>query len=171
MQLKRVRRRHDTDGREGVFTVADAPGWVNILPITTSGDVVLVEQFRHGTNASTLEIPGGVLHPEEDPRVAAQRECLEETGYGAQGNAELLGVVEPNPAFMSNVCFVFLWTDCTKIRSQELDPLEDIRVHLEPLNVFLQHVGDGTIKHSLVLSAVALGLLQGRLQHIVARER
>ena len=53
MQLKRVRRKHETDGREGVFTVADAPGWVNILPITTDGNVVLVEQFRSAIAAAT----------------------------------------------------------------------------------------------------------------------
>ena len=162
MKLRHVKRQHAVDGRVGRFTVADAPGWVNILPITESGSVVLVEQFRHGLNAASLEIPGGVLHNGEDPRSAAERECLEETGYASSADAELLGVVDPNPAFMTNVCSVYLWKGCRKVSEQELDPLEDIRVVEVPWETFLDKVRSGEIRHSLVLSAVALFSLQGR---------
>ncbi len=163
MKLRSERRMHAEDGREGTFTVASAPLWVNILPITEDGEIVLVEQFRHGTGSTTLEIPGGVVHADEDPRLAAERECREETGWAGTGDAELLGIVDPNPAFMENQCRVYVWTGCSKTQMQDLDPLEDIVVHTVSLHGFLRLVEQGTIRHSLVLSAVALALIKSRI--------
>jgi ADP-ribose pyrophosphatase len=156
MQVRHVERRHARDGRQGRFTVADAPVWVNILPLTTDGKVICVEQFRHGTGASTIEIPGGIVHDGEDPRCAAERECLEETGWGSATPARLLGIVEPNPAFMRNRCHVFVWEGCERRGPQQLDQQEDIRVHEVPMDLFVAMVKDGRIAHALVLSALAL---------------
>lgn len=162
MRLRHERRRHAVDGREGMFTLAQAPTWVNIVPITTDGHIVLVEQFRHGTRSTTLELPGGVVFNNEDPRLAAQRECLEETGWGSDRDAESLGIVDPNPAFMENTCHVYVWNDCRLQQGQHLDPLEDIAVHVIGVDDFLSRIKNRTIRHSLVLSAVALALLDSR---------
>lgn len=156
MQLRHVVRRHAGDGRQGTFTVADAPVWVNILPLTEHGDVICVEQFRHGTGGTTIEIPGGIVHDAEDPRLAAERECMEETGWGASEPARLLGIVDPNPAFMRNRCHVYVWEGCSLQGAQHLDPQEDIRVHVIPMNEVLAMVKDGRIAHALVLSALVL---------------
>ncbi len=170
MRVRREVRRHAVDGREGIFTVAAAPPWVNILPITEHNDVVLVEQFRHGSGTTTLEIPGGVLHDGETPMETAMRECLEETGFAADAPPVLLGEVLPNPAFMENSCTVYVWNGCRRQRDQQLDPLEDIQVHVVPMNTFIEYVRGGVIRHSLVLSAVALALLQSRLSPGSIRE-
>ena len=163
MRLRTDLRQHTTDGRTGRFTIAESPHWVNVLPVTTSGDIVLVEQFRHGTGTVSLEIPGGVVDINEDPLDAAERECLEETGWKGRGRAELLGTIEPNPAFMSNVCSVYIWNNCTLAGNQHLDPLEDINVVVVSVQEFFQRISHGTICHSLVLSAVALALVKSRL--------
>ena len=47
------------NGTAYVRTVIDAPDWVNVIPVTEKGEVVLVRQFRFGTWSNTLEIPGG----------------------------------------------------------------------------------------------------------------
>lgn len=163
MRLRTDIRQHLTDGRTGSFTIAESPQWVNILPVTESGKIVLVEQFRHGSGTVSLEIPGGVVDNNEDPLDAAERECLEETGWKGTGRAELLGTIEPNPAFMSNVCSVYIWNNCTFARNQQLDPLEDINVVVVSMQEFFQRIALGTICHSLVLSAVALALVKSRL--------
>lgn len=59
-----------------------APDSVLVLPVTATGDVVLVRQFRPAVDATTLELPAGYVEDGEDTEFAARREVLEETGYG-----------------------------------------------------------------------------------------
>src|SRR4051812_19424383 len=83
-------------GREAEFYVFDAPDWVNVVAVTEDDDVVLIEQYRHGSERVTLEIPGGMIDPEDAaPEVAARRELLEETGYAAERWTHV-GTVDPN---------------------------------------------------------------------------
>src|SRR3712207_5336243 len=66
--------------RKGDFYVLESPNWVNVIPVTPEGKVLLVAQYRHGSGAISLETPGGMLEPGESPEVAAARELREETG-------------------------------------------------------------------------------------------
>jgi len=43
------------------FTVFELGDWVNIIPITESGDIVTIRHYRHGVRRDTLEIPGGLI--------------------------------------------------------------------------------------------------------------
>ena len=81
--------------------VLDCPDWVNIIPLTDDGQVVLIRQFRHGTQSVTLEVPGGVVEADESPEAAAVRELAEETGYVPE-RVKSLGFVSPNPAIQGN---------------------------------------------------------------------
>ena len=49
-------------GSDHSVWVMEVPTWVNIIPITTDGEVILVNQYRFGMDKSSLEIPGGVLN-------------------------------------------------------------------------------------------------------------
>ena len=86
-----VRRAPETS-REHAFLGLEAPDWVNVVALTEGNDVILIEQYRHGTDAVTLEIPGGAVDPGESPAEAGKRELEEETGYRCR-NLELLGWV------------------------------------------------------------------------------
>ena len=99
--------RHPVRGTEKEFIVAHAPDWVNVVAVTPEGKIVLVRQFRFGSNALSLEVPGGVMEEGEDPIAAGVRELSEETGYGG-GKARLLGSVHPNPAIQDNRCHFVL---------------------------------------------------------------
>ena len=79
----KVRRRSPHTDREHDFTRLLCPDWVNVVAFTArqGGELLLVEQFRHGIDASTLEVIGGVCDPGEDPALTARRELLEETGH------------------------------------------------------------------------------------------
>ena len=54
--------------------VIDTPDWVNIIPITESNEVILINQHRFGTEKLCLEVPGGMVDEGEDPMDAAIRE-------------------------------------------------------------------------------------------------
>jgi len=122
------------------------------VPITGGGKLILVEQYRHGIDAPTVEIPGGMIDPGEDPAGAAARELEEETGYRSRA-LHLLGCVEPNPAFLTNRCWTYLVRDCAPDGTPRPDPSEEISLRLEPLSRFTELIDDGTIRHSLVIAA------------------
>jgi 8-oxo-dGTP pyrophosphatase MutT (NUDIX family) len=151
--LSWIKRRNSDLNKEGEFVVLKSPQWVNIIPVTSVGNVVLIEQYRHGTDEITLEVPGGLVEKNENPRIAAQRECQEETGFAGNGEAELLGENIPNPAFLTNTCHSYVWFNCKKVSGQKLDRHEDINVIEVPLTEIKKMILEGRIKHSLVLTA------------------
>lgn len=150
------------DEQQGDFYVLDAPDWVNVIPLTEDDEVILVEQFRYGTCQPTLEIPGGIVDPGENPREAIERELAEETGYRSE-SWTTLGKVSANPAIMSNFTHLYLAENCRFSGFQDNhDPHERIHVHKLPLEEFLDLAENGTVHHTIVLAAVGRFLLQKR---------
>jgi 8-oxo-dGTP pyrophosphatase MutT (NUDIX family) len=137
------------------FYVLHAPDWVNVIPITDDGRVLMVRQYRFGIAAETLEIPGGMCDAGETPAVAASRELREETGYAA-GSLIGVGWVHPNPPIQNNRCHTFVARELE--RASDPTPDEDERI--EQVEVKLDEIPrllvDGTITHALVLAAFQL---------------
>jgi len=138
------------------FYVLDGSDWVNVIPVTPEGNLLLVRQYRHGTEEVTIEIPGGAVDlRDEGPLHAARRELLEETGHAADSWTEL-GFVHPNPAIQSNRCWTFLAEGCRRVAAPKFDPGEDIEVVLAPAASVDDLVRRGEIDHALVLAALQL---------------
>ena len=136
------------------FIVIDCVNWVNVIALTPSRELVMIEQYRHGSNTVELEVPGGIMDTTDiSPIATGERELREETGYEGTGS-ELLGQVYSNPAIMSNTTFTVLIHDCELRHSLSLDPGEDITVRLMPLVEIPDLVRSGKIKHSLVVVAL-----------------
>jgi ADP-ribose pyrophosphatase len=137
--------------KEGRFYVIDTNDWVNVIPITDDGRIVMIRQFRHGSKEITLEIPGGLVD-ESNPEDAAVRELLEETGY--RGNkVTFLGATNPNPAIFNNLCHTYLVEGVKRVSEIDLDPDEDIEVELMPVAEIPALIERGTINHALVIVA------------------
>src|SRR3954449_6816360 len=100
--------------------VLETSDWVNVIGLTPAQEVVLIRQFRFGTQEVTLEIPGGLIDPVETALQAARRELREETGYEA-ARWTALGSIAPNPAFLRNRLYTFLAEDCVLVGAQEQD--------------------------------------------------
>ena len=137
--------------KEGNFFVIDTNDWVNVIPVTDAGEVVMIRQFRHGSKEITLEIPGGLVD-ERDPEAAAVRELLEETGYRGD-RVTYLGATNPNPAIFNNLCHTYLVEGVKKVSGLDLDADEDIEVELMPLAEIPALLSSGAINHALVIVA------------------
>jgi ADP-ribose pyrophosphatase len=139
-------------GKEHDFYVIESRDWINVIPLTSDDQVVMVRQFRHGLREITLEIPGGLLDPGDTPEKAAARELLEETGYLAK-ELERIGAVNPNPALFNNRCYTFAARDVRKISGPMPDQAEDIEVVLIPLSHIPAMIRQGKIDHAMVITA------------------
>ena len=154
--------RFEPSGGERDFVVIQSPDWVNVVPITDDGQVVLIRQYRHGIRAVCLEIPGGMIDHGESPEAGAVRELREETGYAAQ-RIQLLGRVRPNPAIQDNYQYCYLAEGCHKVGEPECDPFEHIEIALRPLAEIYGLIQREEICNALVINAFYfLDRLQGR---------
>jgi len=141
------------DGSRHGFYRIRSQDWSQVVPITREGEVVLVRQYRHGSARVTLEIPGGLVDPGEDPAATALRECLEETGYRGR-NVVSLGVVNPNPALFDNRLHAYLATDVELERPIANTGTEYTEVVLRPVRDLRSMLLSGEIDHGLVAATL-----------------
>jgi len=148
---------HPRTGAAKRFSLIEAVDWVNVIAITPKSDgqqVVLIRQFRVGSNEVCLEIPGGMVDPGETPAEAAARELAEETGYSS-AKWQALGRVSPNPAIMTNHLYTFLARDAVQTSAPRPEGSEVIAVETATLAECHAAIRDGRIDHALVIAAFA----------------
>jgi 8-oxo-dGTP pyrophosphatase MutT (NUDIX family) len=144
----------DASGRpRGDAYVIRCGDWCNTIAVTPDDRVVLVWQYRFGSDSMSLEIPGGGVDPGEDPAVAAARELREETGYVATSLEPLL-VVDPNPAIQANRCHTFIARGAVRTASTAFDAMEEIETVLVPADRIADLLDGGQVRHSLVQGAL-----------------
>lgn len=141
-------------GRSHSFYVLLSTDWVNVVPVTPEGRIVLIRQFRAGTGEVTIEVPGGMVDPgEDDPADAALRELEEETGYTAE-NIVKTATVRPNPAILRNRCHMYLASGVRPLGRVNQDAGEDVHAFEATWEEVDAMVRDGRIDHSLVLNTL-----------------
>ena len=81
------------------YYILEYPDWVNTIAVTSDGQFVFIRQYRHGLQQTSYELCAGVCEKEDaSPLASAQRELLEETGYG-NGSWQEYMQISPQPEY------------------------------------------------------------------------
>ena len=130
-----------------VYTLDCAP-WCNVIAVTPDRRLVLVWQWRFGSEQMSLEVPGGVVDAGEEPIEAARRELLEETGYACD-SIEPFFEVFANPPMHGNRLPTFLARGAVPARAPRFDEAEECEVALVSIDDVARLLDEGHVQHAL----------------------
>lgn len=149
---KTVRTIVEANASEEVYYAIASGDYVTVLPITSTGEVVLVRQFRPALETFTLELPSGHIDRGEGAEQAARRELREETGYDAV-DLELVGKLFVDSGRRENMLWCYLARD---VKSSSAETELDV-VHVDVGNLRAE-LAAGTMRHALDLAVLACAI-------------
>ncbi len=151
LRKERFESRHT--GKVHDYYVLDLADAVHVVALTPDGEVLLVRQFRAGSGRDSLEIPGGLVDPGEDPCAAGARELLEETGY-AGDPPELLGTLWSNPSLLTSRIFTIVIRNARLVAEPDPDQDEELTIERVPAAEIPRMIRAGRIEHALVVAVL-----------------
>lgn len=156
-----VRLPHGVEMEE--YHVLEYPDWTCTIPVTTAGELVMIEQYRYGIDQITLELPGGAIGLDEPPLDAARRELTEETGYGG-GEWSFVGKSAPDPTRHTNWAWFYVAHGVEDLGAQDLDEAEHIGVKIVPGAEALELAVSGGLAHAVHVAALLWADAKGLLR-------
>jgi ADP-ribose pyrophosphatase len=120
-------RRDEVIEPSGVHATRDVithPGSVVVLPVLPDKKIVLIRQYRHATRQYLWELVAGRIDAGENPKQAAARELIEETGYRAKKFTIFLNIF-PTPGFLEERMHILL---AEQVTPGEAHPEEDEKI-------------------------------------------
>ena len=142
-----------SDGMIGMFNRIRVRDYSVVVPIFKDGSLLMVENYRHGARMNLLELPGGLINADEEPRDAAKRELLEETGYECS-TLEYINWTYTWPGRTTQKNFIFLAKGLKKRRKPNLEEFEYTKIRKLPKELVVQEIRSGNIKSAISISAI-----------------
>jgi 8-oxo-dGTP pyrophosphatase MutT (NUDIX family) len=142
------------------FHVMKSPDWVGVLAFTKDRHVLVVDQYRHGIEAVSRELPAGVIDPGESPLEAAKRELSEETGATAEQREPLISF-STEPTRHTTTAHFFVARGARTTSAQNLDAGEHLSVGRVTQRQLFEQIDSGVIRHATHIAAIALAARRG----------
>jgi ADP-ribose pyrophosphatase len=146
-----------SDGHRSTREVVSTRGAVGIVCVH-DGDIVFTRQYRHAVGEALLEIPAGMVDPDEDPAATASRELVEEVGLRPR-RLEHLVTFLPSPGFTDHKLHLY-FTDDVAPEEGKLDEGEVIEIERRPRGTARELLSSGEIKDAKTLIGLALLVLR-----------
>ena len=137
------------------YSVVQFPDIIIIVATDHNNQLITLNEYKYGPNDVMREFPAGHMEAGEDPITAAQRELLEETGFG-NGTFELIGEIREFPTKNISTTYVVRAKNIEKIAPQNLDKNESLEVIIISFNTLKQEIADKKWKDAKPLAAISL---------------
>lgn len=140
-----------TTGRQGEYHSVHTRGSSMVVPVTGSGSILMVKQYRFLLDRDSLELPCGSVKEGSDHDSTAAVELAEETGRRA-GDLRCVGEFNPYNGVTDEMCRVYIARGLSH-QAAEKDPTEEFELHeLSPREVD-SLIADGTIWDGMTIAA------------------
>jgi ADP-ribose pyrophosphatase len=145
-----------SDGRvvDDYYTI-DIPDFVVIAAFDKQGQIIAERLYKHGVRRIVLQLPAGGIDVNENAIAAAQRELLEETGYG-EGTWQGLGKFAICGTRGCGHAHLFLARDVERVMDPIKNDLEEIEVVTMPPNMFRDAIFAEQVAEFAIVSAFLL---------------
>lgn len=142
------------NGRVARMDIVDHPPAVLLVPVDENGDIWFIRQYRHAAGKEILELPAGVIEPDESPENCALREIREEIGMSAK-YIKQVGEFFMAPGYTTEYLFVYL---ARELRPNPLPGDEDEFIRVERIHITQAYrmAERGEIHDSKTLAALLL---------------
>jgi ADP-ribose pyrophosphatase len=142
------------DGHQKEYDLVQHLPSVSLVPIDEAGMIYFVRQYRLGPAHELLELPAGVLEPDEEPLACANREIREEIGLAANKLIPI-GQYYLAPGYSNELMYAYL---ATGLYSSPLRADADEFLQVETLSITEAYAmaARGDIKDSKTLAALFL---------------
>lgn len=157
LQLREDRVRLGNGHEIDRFHVIHGPDWASVLCITEASEVILVRQYRHGIAKPSLELPAGVIEPNESPEESARRELLEETGFASDDWVRIQSV-STEPARHTTQAHFFCARGARQVGKPTPEETEVLDIVKVPLADLARLATDGSIVHGVHVGAILTAL-------------
>jgi 8-oxo-dGTP pyrophosphatase MutT (NUDIX family) len=157
LQLREDRVRLGNGHEIDRFHVIHGPDWASVLCVTEASEVVLVRQYRHGIAKPSLELPAGVIEPNESPEESARRELLEETGFASDDWVRIQSV-STEPARHTTQAHFFCARGARQVGKPTPEETELLEIVKVPLADLARLATDGSIVHGVHVGAILTAL-------------
>ncbi len=123
-----------SNGQERTFErlTSSGHGAVLVVPIEDESTLLLIREYAVGLERYELGFPKGLIEPGEDALTAANREIMEEVGFGADDLTHL-STVSLAPGYLAHRTEIILARELypKRLPGDEPEPLEVVRWSLD----------------------------------------
>ncbi|PID31764.1 hypothetical protein CR970_04075 [Candidatus Saccharibacteria bacterium] len=137
------------------YTVVEKPDVVMVVATDTQGQLLILQEYKYAADQVLYTLPAGHKKATEDVVATAQRELLEETGFGGGVFHEPIRLYD-YPTKDIHQLYVVKASGVERQKQAEHEETESIALQRLPVDVVKQQVAEGKWLGTSAIAALAV---------------